>query len=554
MYSEGQPPEMEQMPTESHGVEAMEQEEEEFSQTQHFTASSQQSSQQPPAGVVARLTPLHEPGPAESFSVQAEMLRIEIGRHPSCHIKVKDKHVSGTHLVVYRDEAFKFYVQSLSPSGAWHGELFMNKGDVRALSHGDIICIGRFSFKMGCPPDQKPFAAWTFVEISSERTFEVANKTSIQCSNRTEKKVEVDASGSNIVTDAYIRAHWDFRKVLGSGSFSEVRLGLQVQGGGQMRAVKVIDKKRFVTFQSKRESKLNLESEAKMVTGLDHPGIVKCYSHFETEANLFLVMEFIEGGDLLQNIMEHGFFAEPQGRRIFTRVCNAVAYIHERNIVHRDLKPENILITSSDRARLEPKLADFGLARMNMATRDCKTFCGTPHYFAPEVITTFRDREAGQVVGYGKPADMWSLGVILYILLSGSPPFEDEGLYQQICDGKYEFDVPEWTAVTPEAIELVRKLMTVDDKIRATIQQALDQKWLRIFGPDTDDFGPATSDRKIVLASQENKAPEPATKRRRTDDMTDSPGEHDMTAKPTMNYAQKENFPSNSLFGRNDNF
>lgn len=134
---------------------------------------------------------------------------------------------------------------------------------------------------------------------------------------------------------------------------------------------------------------------------------------------------------------------------------------------------------------MQPKLADFGLARMNMKTKDCKTFCGTPHYFAPEVIHTFRAKDDGQAGGYGMQADMWSLGVILYIMLSGIPPFEEEGLYEQILEGKYEFDVHEWNKVSPEAKELVRQLMTVDPKGRLDIKQTMSHKWFSIGGLQT---------------------------------------------------------------------
>merc|ERR1712226_799934 len=96
--------------------------------------------------------------------------------------------------------------------------------------------------------------------------------------------------------------------------------------------------------------------------------------------------------------------------------------MHARNIIHRDLKPENILLTSKERDTMRIKIDDFGLARKNMRSRECRTFCGTPHYFAPEVINTYRDKDVGaDKVGYGKQADMWSLGVILYILLSVNP-------------------------------------------------------------------------------------------------------------------------------------
>merc|ERR1712232_1277106 len=125
------------------------------------------------------------------------------------------------------------------------------------------------------------------------------------------------------------------------------------------------------------------------------------------------------------------------------------------------------------------KLVDFGLARRH--AHDCRTFCGTPQYFAPEVITTFSDQNLDG--GYGREVDLWSLGVILYVMLSGVTPFEEDesgGLYKQILEGKFEFGVLEWTTVSPEAKELVQKLMTVNPRERLTVQQALEHPWLRL--------------------------------------------------------------------------
>jgi len=307
------------------------------------------------------------------------------------------------------------------------------------------------------------------------------------------------------VSEQWVRENWDARTVLGSGNFSEVRLGVHVTRA-EKRAVKVIDIKKFVNFQSKRESQLSLSSEAELLMSLQHPGIVRFFEWFQTEQHLYLIMELMEGGDLLQSILEDGHFVELQARHLFKQVCDAVRYLHVKNVVHRDLKPENILLTSRDREQMMPKIADFGLARKNFQSRDCKTFCGTPHYFAPEVINTFRERESGQDMGYGKTVDMWSLGVILYILLSGIPPFEEDRLYEQILDGKYEFDVREWTTVSPEAKQLVRGLMTVNPKARLTIQQAFEIRWLRLAA------SPSTpSQREVPVGG------EPAAKKLRSD-------------------------------------
>ncbi|CAE7203793.1 fhkE [Symbiodinium microadriaticum] len=263
----------------------------------------------------------------------------------------------------------------------------------------------------------------------------------------------------NLVTEEEVRSRWDLRTLLGKGSFSEVRLGIRV-AGGQRQAVKVVNRSGFESFQSSRRSRLNLVSEAKLLLSLDHPGVVKCSEWFQTTTSLYLVMELVEGGDLLKNIINNGEFCEDHARRLFRDISEAVAYLHSRDVVHRDLKPDNVLLTNEDRSRCAPKLADLGLAQLNARSTDSRTFCGTPHYFAPEVIRQWQSSASAvdDTPGYGKKVDIWSLGVLLYVVLSGSPPFEDEGLYEQILQGRYEFDAEEWGNISAEAKNLVGAL------------------------------------------------------------------------------------------------
>jgi len=308
------------------------------------------------------------------------------------------------------------------------------------------------------------------------------------------------------MSEQWVRERWDTRTVIGSGHFSQVRLGVRVKDGEKF-AVKVIDVGKFLTFQNKRDSHLALTSEAEVLTTLQHPGIVRCHEWFDTGEKLYLVMELMLGGDLLQCIIEHGCFSEARGRELFRQIVSAVGFLHERHIVHRDLKPENVLLTAKDPATACTKLGDFGLARTTHRTQDCRTFCGTPQYLAPEVIRTFRDQEAGAGGGYDQRADMWSLGVILYIMLSGMPPFEDEGLYEQILEANFEFDCCEWNVVSPEARGLVRQLMTVDPKCRPTIQQASDHIASRWLLPLADDFP----------LNRDPEAGAPSAKRRRSE-------------------------------------
>jgi serine/threonine protein kinase len=403
------------------------------------------------------------------YNISKDKDQICIGRQPTCEINVTQNLVSGRHARIYRDSKCRFTIELLSNNGLFLGDILMKKGETRILKHGDEIslCVHPHLHN----GNDKPFAVFNFLSVSHGNSS--GSSSALQ-----------DANGNRYLTEMDVQRDWDLSTVLGSGNFSDVRLGIRVMDGSSGRtkwAVKMIDKKKFKQFQTKRESRVSLSDEAEMLKKLSHPNIVKVTEYFETEAHLYLVMELLEAGDLLQSLLNDGCFSESQARRAFSQLMGAVKYLHAQSIVHRDLKPENVLLTTRDREKMQLKIADFGLARHNMKTRDCRTFCGTPHYFAPEVIRAYdskqRDGAASDAAGYGKQVDMWSLGVILYILLSGVPPFEEEGLYEQILDGKYEFDVAEWTAVSEEAKELVRKLMCVNPKDRLTIEQAVTHKW-----------------------------------------------------------------------------
>jgi serine/threonine protein kinase len=487
-------------------------------------------------GVHARLLSLTKTG--FRYELKKDKREVTIGRHPNCEITIEDKRVSGFHLKIYRDDAFRYFVEELSSNGCYINDQHMKKGETKSLQHGDEISLGVFDNEAG---KKDTIAAYIFrVADRDDQSGNVAADTPLVADARTANSREAavgtapDANMSmsgqqrnRFVNEQWVRDHWDTRTVLGSGNFSEVRLGVNVQSGDK-RAVKIIDKKKFVQFQNKRESHLCLNSEADVMLGLNHTGIVRFENWFETETSLYLVMELLEGGDLLQCILEHGCFTEAEARRLFRELCEAVRYLHVKSIVHRDLKPENILLTTKDRKEMHLKIADFGLARTNMKSRDCRTFCGTPHYFAPEVINTFRDKDTS-AAGYGKQADMWSLGVILYIMLSGIPPFDEDGLYEQILEGKYEFDVREWTTVSPEAKELVKSLMTVNPKDRLTIHQALDHSWFHFFGPGScasplrrpDVPTPPLFSESLTNQPQPMQIAtgEPCTKRRRTEDV-----------------------------------
>eukprot|EP00607_Mallomonas_marina_P007177 CAMPEP_0182416346 /NCGR_PEP_ID=MMETSP1167-20130531/614_1 /TAXON_ID=2988 /ORGANISM="Mallomonas Sp, Strain CCMP3275" /LENGTH=286 /DNA_ID=CAMNT_0024589019 /DNA_START=485 /DNA_END=1345 /DNA_ORIENTATION=+ len=186
-------------------------------------------------------------------------------------------------------------------------------------------------------------------------------------------------------------------------------------------------------------------------------------------------MEVMYGGELFDRIVQKEFYSEMEAKKAFRQILAAVKYCHENEVVHRDLKPENLLYaTEADDSAL--KLADFGLAHMMKSNEMMHSSCGTPAYVAPEILRSGRGGH-----GYGKEVDMWSLGVILYILLCGFPPFYDEDhirLFAQIQKGMFDFPSPYWDNVSELAKDLIRQLLIIDPHGRLTAQQAEAHKWM----------------------------------------------------------------------------
>merc|ERR1719198_2157866 len=177
---------------------------------------------------------------------------------------------------------------------------------------------------------------------------------------------------------------------------------------------------------------------------VSHPNIIQLYEIFDEKEKMNLVMELVTGGELFDRIVAKSHYTEREAANTIATICAALKHLHKQKIVHRDLKPENLLYSDpTDEAII--KVADFGLARMVSAGDIMKTACGTPGYVAPEIL---------QNKGYDSPAvDMWSTGVILYILLCGFPPFYEEelpALFDQILKARYDFPSPWWDSISDD--------------------------------------------------------------------------------------------------------
>lgn len=204
----------------------------------------------------------------------------------------------------------------------------------------------------------------------------------------------------------------------------------------------------------------------------DHPNIIKLYDMYSNSTKLYLIMELVNGGELFDRIVDKGSYTEQDAAQLISKICMAVKYLHSKDIVHRDLKPENLLYASAD-DDAEIKLADFGLSAVAKGNDTLRTACGTPGYVAPEVL---RNK------GYSKAVDMWSVGVITYILLCGFPPFYEENtakLFETIMSASYDFPSPYWDDISEDAKNLIRRLLVVNPAERLTAEQVLQDNWIK---------------------------------------------------------------------------
>lgn len=242
-----------------------------------------------------------------------------------------------------------------------------------------------------------------------------------------------------------------------------------------------------------KESLILNEIEILLRVSKGHPNIITLYDYFETPSgNLYLVLDYCEGGELFDRLCEKGNFYEMDGAHIIRTVVNAVAYLHSKGIVHRDIKPENILFrhresrtgTIEETAK-DLLVADFGLSKILDQDKYTllMTTCGTPGYMAPEII-----RRAG----HGMSADMWSIGVLTFFLLSGCTPFESDGSAEEmdkILSGDFRFEPEEyWRDISDLAKDFIRKLLVVDPSKRMTSVEALEHPWLAHLSNPTFDL------------------------------------------------------------------
>uniref|UniRef100_A0A8C6NPN3 Maternal embryonic leucine zipper kinase n=1 Tax=Nothobranchius furzeri TaxID=105023 RepID=A0A8C6NPN3_NOTFU len=257
-----------------------------------------------------------------------------------------------------------------------------------------------------------------------------------------------------------LHRYYEVYETIGSGGFAKVKLGRHISTGEKV-AIKIMNKKDL------GDDLPRVKVEIEAMKNLSHQHICRLYQVIETSTQIFMVLEYCPGGELFDYIIAKDRLSEQETRVFFRQIVSAMAYVHSQGYAHRDLKPENLLIDEDHNL----KLIDFGLCAKPKGGLgyELKTCCGSPAYAAPELI---------QGKAYiGSEADVWSMGVLLFALLCGYLPFDDDNcmvLYRKITRGIYEN--PRW--LTPGSILLLNQMMQVDPKRRLTVRQLLDHPWV----------------------------------------------------------------------------
>ncbi|KAM8834382.1 MAP/microtubule affinity-regulating kinase 3a isoform 9-T9 [Synchiropus picturatus] len=259
-------------------------------------------------------------------------------------------------------------------------------------------------------------------------------------------------------------------KTIGKGNFAKVKLARHILTGREV-AIKIIDK-----TQLNPNSLQKLFREVRIMKILNHPNIVKLFEVIETERTLYLVMEYASGGEVFDYLVAHGRMKEKEARAKFRQIVSAVQYCHQKHIVHRDLKAENLLLD----ADMNIKIADFGFSNEFTLGNKLDTFCGSPPYAAPEL---FQGKKYD-----GPEVDVWSLGVILYTLVSGSLPFDGQNLKElreRVLRGKYR--IPFYMSTDCE--NLLKRFLVLNPSKRGTLEQIMKDRWINA-GFEEDELKP----------------------------------------------------------------
>ena len=284
------------------------------------------------------------------------------------------------------------------------------------------------------------------------------------------ESTQINLTNNLIVGQSKSDPQIDYEKknFLGEGAFASVYL-VQNRITEDIRAMKIINKSSTCTEEEEQE----IVNEINILRTMDHPNILKIFEFYSNKESYSIITEYCSGGELFNEITENGPFDEKYSAYVMFQIFSAINYCHNMNIIHRDLKPENILIVDRNNNGFPRiKICDFGTSLMVEKGGVQKKLVGSSFYIAPEVLKK----------NYNQKCDIWSCGVILYILLSGRPPFigeDDNEIMANVLTGKYDLNSKPFNRISKSAKDLIKKLLRMDKDKRISAQDALNHSWFK---------------------------------------------------------------------------
>ena len=293
-----------------------------------------------------------------------------------------------------------------------------------------------------------------------------------------EHPIDIDNNTIKLTNDVIVghlknKPDEDYKKVkfLGEGSFAAV-YSVENRITGEVRAMKIINKNPNCSIDDDKE----IFNEINILRTMDHPNILKIFEFYSNKESYSIVTELCSGGELFQEIIDKGPFNEKYCSYVMYQIFSAINYLHKLNIIHRDLKPENILIVKKDKNKFPYiKICDFGTSKIFSKNSLQNQLVGSSYYIAPEILN-------GK--NYNEKCDIWSCGVILYILLSGRPPFigkDENEIAENVKKGNYDLTQSPFHMISNEAKDLIKNCLNIDPKKRISAENALNHNWIKGF-------------------------------------------------------------------------